>query len=333
MNILKLAEILNKKSIDFQIGNLQEIRKNIKNLKKKPGKKIFRKETISNDEGWAFHYGGRNEIQFNIGIEKDLFRYGLAFSLEPTQTLPNPEVLYPKIYKLNCLFRERPELFSDYLFWYWYNDKRSEIIKMSEIPADIVKPRTFIFFGKLVSIKNIDEEKILTEFDKMLPIYRILEADEDFQQVITNKDETEFIFNKDNNNLVFNKKYSIIEKEINVDIRHSEIQIKLKKILESKYGEDNVSLENPFNGNRIDAVAKTKEGYIFYEIKTANTAKSCIRQAVGQLLEYGFWPGKNNASKIVVVGEPSIDKKTKDYIIFLKDEFKIPIDYLCIDKK
>lgn len=333
MNINTIAERLNTKASNYKIGNLQQIRKEIKNLKRRPGTKIFRDETISKDEGWAFHYGGRKEIQFNIGIEDDFLRYGLAFSLETTQTLPEPELLYPKIYKLNCIFRERPELFSDYLIWYWSDGKRSATMNMSEIPASIIKPKTFIFFGKLIKIKNFDEEKILTEFDKMLPIYRTLESDEEFNLISKDEDQKEFVFKNKNSDLVFNKEYTSVEKQINIDVRHSEIQVELQKLLESKYGEENVSLENPFNGNRIDAVVKNKENYIFYEVKTSNTTKACIRQAMGQLLEYAFWPGKKNASKIVVVGENSIDEENQEYLNFLKNELKIPIEYLKVDIK
>ncbi len=62
-------------------------------------------------EDWAFHYGGRSEIQYNIGFEDEGFRFGLAFSLETSQTLPDINLLKPKIKKLNTLYEEKPELF------------------------------------------------------------------------------------------------------------------------------------------------------------------------------------------------------------------------------
>jgi hypothetical protein len=38
----------------------------------------LRDNTISSD-GWAFHYGGRKELQFNIGIEEEetLYRFSI----------------------------------------------------------------------------------------------------------------------------------------------------------------------------------------------------------------------------------------------------------------
>ena len=71
-------------------------------------------------------------------------------------------------------------------------------------------------------------------------------------------------------------------------------KLNLKKSMEK----DNVSIENSFNLNEIDIVVKSKDGFHFYEVKTASSVKSCVRQAVGQLLEYSYGNGKKNASKL-----------------------------------
>lgn len=331
MSIRELTKELNEKASEYEIGNLQEIRKEIKGLKRRPGSKIFR-EDDSIFENYAFHHGGRKEIQFNIGFENDLFRYGLAFSLERSQTLPEPEILYPKIRKLNNIFRESRDYFSDYLLWYVDEEgKRSERKNMSEIPTEFVAPESFIFFGKLVKVKEINVKEILSEFDRLLPIYKAVETDGDIGLAAKSKEENEFVFNKENRDLDFTREYSSVEKQIDLDVRHSVIQAKLQERLEEEYGEESVSLENPVNGNRIDAVVKKNEDYIFYEVKTASTVKNCIRQAIGQLLEYGFLARPEDASKLVVVGEPDINEKSRKYLTFLNDELNIPIEYLSID--
>jgi hypothetical protein len=46
---------------------------------------------------------------------------------------------------------------------------------------------------------------------------------------------------------------------------------------------------------KIDVVVNDNVGLYFYEIKTALTARDCIRQAMGQILYYDFWLGKQNA--------------------------------------
>jgi hypothetical protein len=50
------------------IGRLQDIRRELKGLQRLPTQNIFTSLTTS--EEWAFHHGGRREIQFNIGIER-----------------------------------------------------------------------------------------------------------------------------------------------------------------------------------------------------------------------------------------------------------------------
>ncbi len=117
-SLKSIAHQINQKSKDFEIGQLQDIRKDLKGLKKKANSNIFVDDSNTMTEDWAFHYGGRSEIQYNIGFEDEGFRFGLAFSLETSQTLPNINLLKPKIKKLNILYEEKPELFSDYKMWY-----------------------------------------------------------------------------------------------------------------------------------------------------------------------------------------------------------------------
>jgi hypothetical protein len=327
MDIRKLAELINKASVNHEFGRLQDYRKKLKNLSKKPTNKIFTDASIS-AEGWAFHLGGRSEIQFNIGFEGDRIRYGLAFSLEASQSLPDVSVLYPKILSLNMIFREKPDIFSGYSLWCW-SGKRSNTIPMSEIPSAWVRPNNFIFFGKLMDIKNLDIEEILVTFDKMLPIYLEIESGNGIVENRTNKD-LGFVFDPQHRKLVANRAYTSIERETNIDVRHSLLQDKLYTMLVKDFGVDQVSLENNFNGNRIDVVRKTESSYIFYEVKTGNSARSCIRQALGQLMEYGFWPGVPNAAELVVVGEPKIDLKARKYLEYLRQTFNFPISYLTV---
>jgi hypothetical protein len=175
-SLKNIANQINQKSKDFEIGKLQDIRKELKRLKKKANRNIFVDDSNTMTEDWAFHYGGRSEIQYNIGFENEGFRFGLAFSLETSQTLPDINLLKPKIIKLNTLYEENPELFSDYKMWYWQNGERSEIFDFRKISSDLIQIGTFIFFGKLVEENKVDYEEILGTFDKMLPIYTAIET-------------------------------------------------------------------------------------------------------------------------------------------------------------
>jgi hypothetical protein len=102
IDIHTIAAELNARAHTHAIGSLQEIRASLKGLSRKPRHDIFGPQTTKAD--WAFHYGGRAELQFNIGelSHPDGFRFGVAFSFEPSRTLPSPiEALARSVRRFN----------------------------------------------------------------------------------------------------------------------------------------------------------------------------------------------------------------------------------------
>lgn len=328
MTIREIAYEINDRATNFQFGKFQDIRKEIKGLSRKASSTIFTDQTIS-DDGWAFHYGGRKEIQFNIAIEDDKLRYGLALSLETSRSLPNLNILYPKILKLNSLIRNEPDLFLDYKMWF-YRGQRSKRENVYEIDDKLAQQGTFIFFGKLMDLNNLDYAEILSTFDDMLNIYREVETESN-TQIKTKSKKVKFEFDNRSKKLPTKSSYNSIERAINVDVRHSYLQEKLYNHLIDIFGEDAVGLENKINCNRIDIVVKTAEdSYLFYEVKTGSSAKSCIRQGIGQLLEYAYWNNSGFNATLIIAGEFEIDKTTSDYVRFVKNKLNVPISYYCI---
>ena len=173
MNIKEIANEINSLASNYKIGNLQNIRKQLKSLKRKPGSKIFRNATIDKKGEWAFHYGGRSELQFNIGFENEIFRYGVAFSLEPSHTLPNIEVLFPKIDRFNLYLKFNPFILSEMQMWYYDINGRSKNSSVNTITNELKKNHTFIFIGKYLSKETIENTKddfknVLETFDDLL---------------------------------------------------------------------------------------------------------------------------------------------------------------------
>lgn len=105
--------------------------------------------------------------------------------------------------------------------------------------------------------------------------------------------------------------------------RHVKLQNALYDHLCSLHGKKGVFYEKNF----VDLTLETDLEVIYFEIKIALTARACIRQAVGQLLEYGFYPNEKRASKLVIVGdgEPSADDR--EYLSYLRGEFELPLHY------
>lgn len=97
--------------------------------------------------------------------------------------------------------------------------------------------------------------------------------------------------------------------------RHKKIIDGLYIYLKEKYGDNNVRSELPtrYGASRIDMAVQEKEGLVFYEVKTYNLLRDCIRIAIGQLLEYCYWPDHERAIKMVLVTPHPVDEKTGKY--------------------
>jgi hypothetical protein len=122
------------------IGRLQEIRKDLKGLKHLPSQTIF--TSLTTFGKWAFHHGGRKELQFNIGIEHldgiDQLRYGVAFSLETSQSLPSIDVLVPKIKLFNDFIELYSEKYTDMRMWHYTRAAQSSDYMPASIPPERV---------------------------------------------------------------------------------------------------------------------------------------------------------------------------------------------------
>lgn len=331
LDIPAIAEKLNELALAHQIGKLQDIRKQLKHLNRRPGDKIFSAQTTFED--WAFHHGGRTELQFNIGREdgdnQDDLRHGVAFSFELSQTLNSIDVLVPKVKLFNDFMGLNAGEFSEMRMWY-YNKDRSVDELPGPISSALVREGVFVFLGNRQPAAEVDYEKILDDFDRLLPLYRYVESGGTTAPVPLPK--TVFDFKAGYSKKVKAAKATLARKELDLDLRHNLLQETLYQRLASKYGTDNVRTEQPSGvGTQIDVVVKMKNEYWFYEIKTALTPRACLREAIGQLLEYAFWPGAEEPSRFIVVGESRIDEDGQEYVRRLRKRFSLPIEYEAIE--
>ena len=324
LTIKQIADEINSRSTNFKIGKLQELRKKIKKLNRQPGEKIFRNDTIH--DSYAFHYGGRKELQYNIGKENNSYYHGVAFSLERSQTLPDVTILYPKIEKFNEYMRLFSKEYSDMVWWYYDKNVRSRNYKAGIIDSDIVHPNVFIFFGKLQKENSFSYDVILNDFDRLLPLYEYVENEKQIKPEIEKVEGLRFkpgCTEKKNETKVTKEKIVL-----DIDLRHNLIQKELYDLLVKQYDEKSVGTEClTVGGNKIDVVVKLENNVIYYEIKTALTAKTSIRESLSQLLEYSYWPGGTEASKLVIISEASLDEEAKQYLDKIRQNFSIPIFY------
>lgn len=54
-------------------------------------------------------------------------------------------------------------------------------------------------------------------------------------------------------------------------------------------------------------------------------------EALAQLLEYSYWPGAQVAERLIIVGEPALDRESENYLATLRQQFDIPVDYEQFD--
>src|SRR5438034_8974876 len=244
LNIAAIANKLNGLAPRHPIGKLQDIRTQLKKLNRRPGDKIFSVQTTLAD--WAFHHGGRTELQFNIGYaggdNNDDLRHGVAFSFELSQTLKSIDVLVPKVRFFNDFMNSNAGDFSDMRMWY-YDPKRSLDQPPGPISSALVKEGVFVFLGNRQPARKIDYEKILGDFDRLLPLYRYVESDGTTAPVPLPK--TGFDFKPGFSKKVKTAKATLAEKELDLDLRHNLLQEALYQRLASKYGKDSVRTEQP----------------------------------------------------------------------------------------
>lgn len=115
---------------------------------------------------------------------------------------------------------------------------------------------------------------------------------------------------------------------MDISLRHNTIQRALYEFLAKKHGADAVGTEIPSGaGTRLDVVLNIGGRSRIYEIKTAQSARACVREALAQLLEYSYWPGTQEADRLIIVGEPEVNEECRQFLSVLRSRFSLPVYY------
>lgn len=94
-----------------------------------------------------------------------------------------------------------------------------------------------------------------------------------------------------------------------------------------KYDYKHVYIEK----SRVDIKAVLPDGtWHYFEIKT-DSPKRSIRNAIGQVMEYAYYPAVERAKKIIVVGQREPEPNSIDYLEYLRERFDLPISYRSFD--
>ena len=327
MNLDDILSALNDLAPEYRFGTLQDIRKARRPLQKRPSRHPFGFA----HEDWAHHVGGREELQFNVGKEEDMLRWGIAISLQPSRSLPDVTVLHPRLRKLSSML----EVHGDHLhrlgleMWDWTGAEGRSRNRVPQRVADyLYRPGAFVFVGRQAPIEAFNPVRVLQDFDILLPVYEFVEFEPDGTPPALNE-QRGFVFEPERAAAEDRPRATMVTRKAGVSqvfLRHRVLQDALKSELEREGAV--VSIENPDGrGGYIDLVACRDGEYEFYEIKTDASARLAIRHAIGQLLEYAYWPAAARPKRVVVVAERPLDPEAADYIRTLEAETGLAIGY------
>jgi hypothetical protein len=117
--------------------------------------------------------------------------------------------------------------------------------------------------------------------------------------------------------------------EREIALRHNVLLTKLYAQLVEEFEESQVFTEYPTGtGGYADAVVRFPDGQSFvYELKIASTASLVVRQAMGQLLDYGYRGEGLKPKGLIAVGEPTLDSGMQIYLERLQSQFGLNIQY------
>ena len=113
---------------------------------------------------------------------------------------------------------------------------------------------------------------------------------------------------------------SVPAKEIILSYKHNEMQNELLNIFKRKYKDVRYEFRN------IDLFIKDKKDYLI-EIKTYDSPKACIREALGQLFEYTYYLEEYNDPHLIIIGPGKLLTSDYAYINKLNALMDIRIDY------
>jgi len=326
----KFVKEINKSARHYKTGQLQEIRRELKKKRRLPSHNVFQYDP--DHPSYVFHWGGRSELQFNIGfMNKDTLRYGIAFNSKKDHTLTDRTSLDPKIRRLKEYIHNHPSDFRDLKFLIYDEDTGRNVYqgKVREITermiGDLTSRDMFYFWGRFKQRDKIRPEDVLRLFDRLLPAYEYVEGDAARTKP---QGKPQFVAGLSVSDSEKARVPSKREAREN-DLKHNRLIKKVIPFLEKNVG----NVGHFIGGSPIDIVVRSKEGYRFYEIKTGGDIKYCIREALGQLLEYSYWPGSEEAKHLFIVTTNKLDREASQYLKTLRKQFHLPVYHQTLNEK
>ena len=266
----------------------------------------------------GYHYGFLQPLNVasgkHIGAEYDIH----LFTISP---------LKQKVY-IGCLHHaigvsseESQKVYQYYKERGWIKDMKEEIRFVGGTVRDFEPQWLFnVKFKFSEADLNYSNKPILTA--NSIPSHRYILMDKKQDFVFENNDEGTIKVLNTNSFIKTTEKGEVL-----VDPLHKKIQNAVAELIKDQYVLPYVetSLTNA-DGQRVDIKGIFKETgeWHYFEIKT-DSAKKCIREGLGQILEYTHYPNVNRAEKMFIVGPQKPDEKDMAYMKYIRNTYGIPI--------
>lgn len=334
----KITKIRNSHIQLGQLNKLSKICWNTENWRFPSGSKgkSISQESYETDSGY-----GHEEWLFDKTKNIDGYHYSFLQPLNITTDKHENEIYNISLYTINnqqkvyyvgeiqeveCLTTEESiRVFKIYKSNGWIDNMKKDIERVGANHEKFLKTTPEIFFNIRFKFENLnrpDELQEISDHDINVTTnrYKLLpKSNKILIATIPEDDGTEG--NKKNTN----RRKRVFNSDSEFDPYHDIMQNAIVDLLRKskKYDYKKVIIEKSY----VDIKAITKEGaWHYFEIKTSNPKQS-IRLALGQILEYAFFPNKEKAEKLIIIADEKPNDDVIIYLEYIRNRFDLPITY------
>jgi hypothetical protein len=289
-------------------------------------------DTMKLIDGW--HYGYLQPI----GLHRDKY-VGQTFNIS-LYSIENDTRTRWWVGRILDVLVTSPETSRDVYLRYkrqgWVQEMEEQLRSVGADVASFQRTKPEDFFVvqfRPISLDLLDSPMRFSKDDPVVTAnYYILLNQHQAPRLLGN--EKQFIFVAGHRKRKYATTSAYDERSTEIDLAHNRLQSAIYKHLSDTLGEASVGTElsTGYYGTRVDVVVRGKGNtFTFYEIKVSYSIRLCIREALGQLLEYAYYPGAENAWKLVVVSDRPITTEAQQYLASLRQRFGLPIYYQRYD--
>ncbi|HXD92217.1 MAG TPA: hypothetical protein VNX01_03345, partial [Bacteroidia bacterium] len=310
-----ISKIINLRNKQIELGKINKVSRicwntNSWKFPSGPNGKSYSKNSHERKNGF-----GHEEWLFDKSKIIDGYHYAFIQSLFITSdrhynqnynitliTINNLNKIYfvGKIQNVKCITHEESErTYQIYKSKGWIDQMKGEIEKAGAISEEFNKIRPNSFFN------------IKFKLDDVFQPDELIEIDESDINITTNRykllpQKTEIAFGMEEEEDQGSKKNTkkrkrVFNSECEYDPYHDQMQNAIFDLLKKsgQYNPDKVYIEK----GRVDIKAKTRNGaWHYFELKT-DKPKLSIRKALGQILEYAYFPNTQKAEKLIIIAD------------------------------